>query len=95
MVAELGRDAGARGLGGLTGPRPRCCPTRRHDTIYEEVFTVRFQRRAGGYVHEGVSDTPGGRYVACVDFLGPDGTASAGDKPSYFGSEGWGFESSR
>ena len=47
MVAELGRDAGARGLGGLTGPRPRCCPTRRHDTIYEEVFAVRSQRRAG------------------------------------------------
>ncbi len=30
---------------------------------------------AFNYVHEGVSETPGGRYVACVDFLGPDGTA--------------------
>ncbi len=26
------------------------------------------------YVHEGVEETPGGRYVACVDFRGADGT---------------------
>ena len=26
------------------------------------------------YVHEGVNPTPGGRYVACVDFRSPDGT---------------------
>lgn len=26
------------------------------------------------HVHEGVDETPGGRYVACVDFRGADGT---------------------
>lgn len=26
------------------------------------------------HVHEAVDPTPGGRYVACVDYVGPDGT---------------------
>lgn len=39
------------------------------DPASGEVLTATFD-----HVHEAVEPTPGGRYVACADFTGPDGT---------------------
>jgi hypothetical protein len=39
------------------------------DSRSGKPLVVRFD-----HVHETVDPTPGGRYVACVDYMGPDGT---------------------
>lgn len=41
------------------------------------------------HVHEEVAATPGGRYVACVDFLDPDGTVW--DVDYYVGEQDGGY----